>query len=341
MPHQYVRRTTGEIVTETFRGDAAVRHLYGLARERTPAVFRALTRARASQLLAWWNFDAWLGARLSGSAAFLERQGLALDEAVDPEALRTWRQVFERQIRYWEVRPLPRDEAIVVAPADSKALVLTPGDDEPLFVKEKFFSRTELMGAQLADRLRGGPVAIFRLTPELYHYTHAPVSGLVLQRFLIDGAFHSCHPEALVVEVTSLSKNRRVVTVIDTDVAGGTGVGLAVMIEIVALMVGDLVSCSSRHRYEHPRPLVAGAWVERGAPLSLFRPGSSTVVLVFEPGRVRFDADLLANLQRSDVDSRFTRGFGTRLVETELRVRESLGRSTQGARPVPQEPGAP
>jgi hypothetical protein len=51
---------------------------------------------------------------------------------------------------------------------------------------------------------------------------------------------------------------------------------------------------------------------------SLYRPGSSTDVLLFQKGRIRCDEDLLANMQRADVFSRFTHGFGRQLVETDI-----------------------
>ncbi len=329
MRHQYIDRATGQVVTESLRGDGALRLLYGTVREHTPSVFKALTSARSSRLLAWWNFDSWLGAQLTGSARFLAERGIDRSECVAPERLKTWREVFERQIRYWEVRPMPSDHQVVVSPADARALVLEAGD--PVFVKEKFFSLPELVGDEAAHRVRGGSVVVLRLTPERYHYTHAPVAGVVTARRVVDGVFHACNPSAVVVEVTPYSKNRRVVTVIDTDVAGGSQVGQVVLVEVVALMVGALVSCASHHRYEAPTPLEVGHWVTRGAPLSLFRPGSSSVVVAFEPGRVAIDGDLLEHQRRLDVESRFSRGFGEALVETEVRVRQSLGRSSRHA----------
>ena len=65
-------------------------------------------------------------------------------------------------------------------------------------------------------------------------------------------------------------------------------------------------------------------FLKKGQPKSLYRPGSSTDVLIFEPGRIRFAADLVANQQRRDVASRFSHGFGTPLVETEVAVRSLL-----------------
>jgi phosphatidylserine decarboxylase len=150
------------------------------------------------------------------------------------------------------------------------------------------------------------------------------VAGGVLDVYQIDGAFNSCNPEAIVAMATPYSKNRRVVTIIDTDVEGGTGVGLVAMVEVVALMIGDIVQCYSEQGYQDPRPVEPGMQLKKGQPKSLYRPGSSTDVLVFQQGRVEFARDLLENQRRQDVVSRFTSGFRTNLVETDVAVRSLL-----------------
>jgi phosphatidylserine decarboxylase len=123
---------------------------------------------------------------------------------------------------------------------------------------------------------------------------------------------------------TPYAKNDRVVSIIDTDVSGGSRVGTVAMIEIVALMIGDIVQCFSSERYDDPRQVVPGLFLKRGAPKSLFRPGSSTTVLLFDPRRVTFAADLLANQKRSDASSRYSLGIGRPVVETDIRVRSLL-----------------
>jgi len=122
---------------------------------------------------------------------------------------------------------------------------------------------------------------------------------------------------------------RRVVTIIDTDVAGGTHVGMVAMIEIVALMIGEIEQRYSAHRYQDPMPVVPGLFMERGQPKSLFRPGSSTTVLIFEPGRVRFALDLLCNQRRADAQSRYSIALGAPAVETDVQVRSALGHAIE------------
>jgi len=114
------------------------------------------------------------------------------------------------------------------------------------------------------------------------------------------------------------------VTIIDTNVEGGTAIGLVAMVEIVALMIGDIVQRYSEERYENPRDIRPGQMVKRGCPKSLFRPGSSTDVLIFEPGRIAFAEDLVKNSLRHDVQSRFSSGFNRPLVETDIAVRSLI-----------------
>src|SRR5690606_29907697 len=121
------------------------------------------------------------------------------------------------------------------------------------------------------EAFSGGDFAVFRLTPDKYHYNHAPVAGRVVDAYAVDGRYHSCNPGAVVQLVTPYSKNKRFVTVIDTDVEGGTGVGLVAMVEIVALMIGEIVQCYSDERYDAPRPVEPGLFLRRGAPKSLYR----------------------------------------------------------------------
>jgi phosphatidylserine decarboxylase len=97
------------------------------------------------------------------------------------------------------------------------------------------------------------------------------------------------------------------------------------MIEVTALMVGEVRQCYSQPKYETPQTIVPGMLPQRGCPKSLYRPGSSTDVLIFQLGRVRFDADLVDNLCLCGVHSRFSQGFGRPLVETEVEVRSRIG----------------
>ena len=326
--HQYIERATGAVRTEQLLADRAVGWLYSTAREHAPTLFKALTSRVATDVIAALNYDVSLCTPWLGVAPKLRKLGVNTEEMiVAPNASTSLREIFERQIRYWECRPLPAQSSRVVSPCDARVMVGNSAGRHALFIKEKFFELGELFGAERkAQPFADGDWAIFRLTPEKYHYNHVPVSGRVVDFYEVDGAFHSCNPSALLSVAGPYAKNRRAVTIIDSDVADGTGVGRVAMIEVVALMIGKVVQRYSEIAYSGARPLSCGLFVGRGAVKSLFRPGSSTVLLLFEKGRIRFDDDLLGNSRRTDVCSRFSAGFGGALVETDVLVRSSIGR---------------
>jgi phosphatidylserine decarboxylase len=327
-PHQYIDRRTGRVCAERLFKDAVVRWLYNDVRENAPALYRMAISSRVSSVLGFLNYDLRLSVAVSGNQGFLRESGIDMSECLDSgEALNTARKIFERRIRYWECRPAPDEAGAVVSPADSRMLIGSLNETSALFIKGKFFDLEELIGADKTEWLaafEGGDFAVFRLTPDKYHYNHTPVAGIVSDFYEAPGRYHACNPSAVVTEVTPYSKNARAVTIIDTDVSGGTRVGLVAMIEVVALMIGQVAQCYSRERYDDPRPITPGMFIERGCPKSLYRPGSSTDVLIFERGRVRFDNDLISNQRRGDAQSRFSHGFGQPLVETEVSVRSRI-----------------
>ena len=333
IPHQYVDRQSGKVKTESLFGDQWIKWLYGPARERAPLLFKAMTSARSSRVLSYFNFDCAPMQRSSAAHKLVHAMGIDMRECISPQhCLQSARNLFERQIRFWTFRPTPKDPAYAVSPADAKMIVGSMDESDTLFLKEKFFTYSELLGPgkrRWCDAFQHGEFAVMRLTPEKYHYNHTPVSGQVVDHYALEGDYHSCNPEAAIATVTPYSKNKRVVTIFDTDVEGGTGIGLVAMIEIVALMIGEIVQCYSEHRYEFPLVVKPGIMVRRGQPKSLFRPGSSVDVLFFQKDRIQFDQDLVDNRFRHDATSRYSLGFGTPLVETDVQVRSSIARRRQ------------
>ncbi len=326
--HQYFDRQSQSVVTESLFADRIIRFLYSETRENAPLLFQVLTSSWTSSLLGFMNFDLPLTAKLLGSERFLSSCGVDWAECLDDlREFRSARDIFERKIRYWECRPMPPDNAVVTSPADAKTLVGSFQTQSSIYLKGKFFDLDELFGRETTpwrDAFEGADFAVFRLTPDKYHYNHTPVAGRVVDFYEIPGAHHSCNPGAIVELVTPYSKNKRVLTIIDTDVEGGTQVGLVAMIEVVALMIGDIVQCYSEHKYENPTTIAPDMFLRKGCPKSLYRPGSSTDVLLFQPGRIQFAEDLVRNMQRPGAESRFSAAFGRPLVETDVPVRSLI-----------------
>jgi phosphatidylserine decarboxylase len=331
MQHHYIERDTRVIKAEKFYGDRAIQFIYCRLREQASWLFRQLISARVSSVLGHLNYDGILSDRMNNYLDIHKQLNVDPQECLDaPETLNSLRKIFERKIRYEECRPMPNDPCAVVSPADSRMLLGSFQEESGLFIKDKFFNYEEMFGFDKSTWLsvfREGDFAIFRLTPEKYHYNHTPVAGKIVDFYQISGTYHACNPNAVVSVVTPYSKNKRIVTIIDTDVEGGTQVGIVAMIEVVALMIGDIVQCYSEKKYDSPASIGTGMFVKKGVPKSLFRPGSSTVVLIFQKDRVRFADDIAANMFYPHAESIFSQGFGKSLVETEVGVRSFIASS--------------
>jgi phosphatidylserine decarboxylase len=327
--HQYVQRESGVVKDEILYHDKIINSIYSLARENSSFVYRLVTSRHMTDLLAYINYDMPMGKRITGGSSFLKKTGIDISEFLDPlESLDTSRKFFERKIRYEDCRPVSPDQGAVVAPADSRMLIGSFDETSFIFLKEKFFGFEELLGnrPEWHFKFRNGKYAVFRLTPEKYHYNHVPVSGIVADYYEIDGDYNSCNPGAVAAIDRAYSKNKRCITIIDTDVPGGTQAGFVAMIEVVALMIGDIQQCYSERGYGNPSVIKNGMFLKKGSVKSLFRPGSSVDVLLFEKGRVMFSDDLVENSQRRDVESRFTAHFERALVETDVKVRMEIAR---------------
>jgi phosphatidylserine decarboxylase len=308
--------------------------MYSSLRESAPWIFKWVSSSPAiNDWLATINFDKPIRDAHGVINSLVMEARVRMDELLEPlPAEPTWRDFFGRKIRFWEHRPMSPDARRIGAPCDSRVLFGNLSRQQQLPIKEKFFSLTELLGERQSwvQKFNQADWAIFRLTPEMYHYNHCPVAGVVMDFYEIGGAYHSCNPTACVETVTPYSKNRRFVTIFDTDVPGGTGIGKVAMIEVVALLIGRVRQCYSHAQYKFPTTMYEGLMCKRGAVKSVFEPGSSTVVLLFEANRVAFDSDLLSNQARTDVFSRFGQGFDAPMVETEVQVRSGIGTALDG-----------
>ncbi len=332
MKHRYICRETGSIKEEKLFGDRCVRFLYSHLRENANWLFEKLTDRRFTSLLAYFNFDSFFNKKLNNTLINQLNNEEFKQTLYEPENIKSLRDFFERKIKYWEVRPMPEEEDVIVSPCDAKMLVGSNNERSLFWIKGVFFDFPEIIGDKSiwANDFRDGDFAIFRLTPDKYHYNHMPVTGKVLDFYILEGKFHSCNPNTIISFATPYSKNLRTVTIIDTDIKGGTNIGLVAFVEVAALMVGDIVQCYSENKYENPVSCINQMVLKKGCPKSLFKPGSSTVIVFFEKDRVSFSKDLVQNRINLNRENLFNNQVDIRLIETEVKVREEIGRKRYG-----------
>lgn len=323
--HYYVDRKTGSSVEEQLVGDRTIRYLYSTVRENANFIFNLAISKHTTKLLSFFNYNKKLNQE--ALKRYITKLNIDPEEIYEFESIKTLEDLFMRKISYWEKRPMESSDDIIVSPADSKMVVGSLNETSLIPLKNKFFHFEELLfKPEWVKKFSDGDFAIFRLTPDEYHYNHLPVSGVIEDIYELDGAYHSCNPSATVAICSPLSKNRRVVTIIDTDVTNGSKIGMVAFVEVVAMMIGQIVQAYSDIKYENPRPLKIGDFVKKGQPKSVYKPGSSTDIIIFEKDKVAFDDDILFHTRRKDLFTRYTLGFGKAIVEIKVRVRERIGR---------------
>jgi len=291
MTVQYRNRRTGELETERVFEGGALRFLYGsLAGRllREPLVASALF----SRLYGWLQRRP---ASRRKIPEFIRSLGIDAGEAERaPGEYASLDDFFTRRLKPGS-RPVDRDPERLVAPADGRIRVF-PRLPDPWRIKRSRVRLDELIRDRgLAERYDGGSAALIRLAAADYHRFHFPDSGVASEPRRIGGRLHSVHPIALDAGAPSF-ENQRTLTRLETE-----RFGALLQVEVGALVVGTI-----------EQTFEAGP-VDRGQEKGLFRFGGSAIVLLAEPGRLRFDEDLVRESANG--------------VETLVRMGESIGRS--------------
>jgi phosphatidylserine decarboxylase len=102
----------------------------------------------------------------------------------------------------------------------------------------------------------------------------------------IRGKYYASGPYALKALIPFYTENYRVLSLYDSD-----HFGQIAMVEIGAFTVGSI-----QQKY------AAGRHFAKGDRKGFFELGGSTIVLLFEKGRIKLDEDLLANT-RNDLET--------------------------------------
>ncbi len=289
----YRERHSGRLCEERVHAHALLDWLYNT---RCGRVAEALLCGPVwpSRLYAWWQRRPHSRRRIG---PFVERLGIDASESLRPlEAFASFADFFTREIDLAR-RPLHPDPAACVAPVDGKILVVPRLDvRRPLRVKRASLDLAGLLGdADLARQFDGGALAVCRLSLADYHHVHFPTEGVPAAALDVPGRYHAGGPYARRRLVPFFAENRRARTLFASEVFGELA-----MVEVGALTVGSIRQCYT-----------PGERVVRGARKAVFELGGSTVVLVFRPGTLAFDADLVRWSQE---------GF-----ETQVRLGERIG----------------
>lgn len=223
-----------------------------------------------------WYYDSALSRRSISSLASIP--GCVVSEAEkSPEAYGSFNDFFTRRLKSG-VRPFDSAPEILSSPADGRISVwedLSSEDKIPVKGAQK--SLNDLCCEKLP--WEKSAAAVIRLAPVDYHRYHFPCRCVQKEApRKVKGKYHSVNPIALAKYPDLYVENTRQITALESEDFGEFR-----YLEVGAFGVGSIVQTSTPGMHEKMD--------EKG----LFKFGGSTVILIFDSSRCKWDADLLAN----------------------------------------------
>jgi phosphatidylserine decarboxylase len=220
-----------------------------------------------------------------------------IDLAASPpvESYPTFGKFFARPL-HPGLRPIAPGDRVVVSPVDAKVSEAGLAEGGRM-IQAKGIDYTVaglLADEALGKAFEGGAWTTLYLSPQDYHRIHFPLGGQVTGWRYVPGELWPVNAASVSNVPGLFTVNERLVVYLDSPLGrvaivsvGATVVGRVRASFDAAVPVTDQPGAAGvqAHDYAHPLP------VEKGAELGAFEMGS-TVILVFEPGRVRLDARL-------------------------------------------------
>jgi len=250
---------------------------YLLPQHAISRLVRAATRVRA----------AWLKNLIIRGFLMLYRVDMTEALESDPYRYGSFNDFFTRALKDG-ARPIADGNEILASPVDgcvSEAGTVDRG--RLLQAKGRHYGLAELLAAQpWASRFDGGAFATIYLAPFNYHRVHMPFRGTLRQTVYVPGRLFSVNAVTARQVPRLFARNERVLTLFDSD-AGQFAVVLVGALNVgsmATVWAGDISPASRRVIASVPGP---PASLDKGAELGRFNMGS-TVILLFEPNRVRW-----------------------------------------------------
>ncbi len=208
------------------------------------------------------------------------------DYFVSPGGWRNFNQFFAREVKPGK-RPIAGrcDERIIVSPADSVFLGVWPvADDATIEAKGVRYSIPALLdGSPYADAFRGGVFTHAFLNVNDYHRFHTPVAGKVLESRVILGK--------MVLEVDRKDDTGALDPLDPVGYQFTQARGLLVLesdsVGLVAVLPIGMAQVSSVTLTPE-----VGTELAKGEEFGFFQFGGSDIIMVFQPNRVRFTAEV-------------------------------------------------
>ncbi len=254
-----------------------------------------------SRIVQWCSRCRHFPLRKSITRWFIRHYNVDMSEALepDPDAYPDFNSFFTRALRL-ESRPIVDEAGQIYCPNDGAISQLGDIHGTQIFqAKGHTYSLVELLGGseERARPFKGGRFATMYLSPGDYHRVHIPLSGRLMEMTYIPGRLFSVAPDYTETVPHLFARNERVACVFQTE-AGPMAVVL-----VGAIFVGSIETVWAgeitppRGKGVKVTSYVASDNViqlERGEELGRFNMGGSTIIVLFGPGRVKWQTGLAA-----------------------------------------------
>jgi len=290
--NKYYDRNTGKIVNEkTYAG----KFLYW---SYNTAIGRFLTNLILSRKFVSCIYGWWAKSRFSKEIVNKFVNNMNINTSVDISQYKSFNDFFTRKCdcnsNYKE-----ENQQLCISPADGKILVYENIEPEKIFrIKRNLFSlKSFVKNNSLEQMFANGSIAIIRLCMSDNHYVHFPDSGLPILYYPINGKYYAGGSYSIKNITPFFAENYRNITLFQSD-----NFGLMTIAEVGAFCVGSIKQYFNLNNI-----------VDSGDEKCRFELGGSTVVMLFQKDRVKFDPDLIENSIKG--------------IETKIHLDEQIGTS--------------
>ncbi|MFA9201060.1 MAG: archaetidylserine decarboxylase, partial [Cypionkella sp.] len=224
---------------------------------------------------------------------FIDTYGVDMGEAAEPaEAYPSFNAFFTRALKPG-ARPLADAERFILSPADGAVSQAGPiAGGRIVQAKARDYSVAELLAGDPAHaaRFEGGRFATIYLSPRDYHRVHMPVAGTLRQTRYVPGDLFSVNAVTAEGVERLFARNERLACLFDTPL------GMVGLVMVGAMIVAGVETVWGGRQAAHGRAIEERAFADgprfvAGDEIGRFYLGS-TVVLLFEPGRIEWLPEL-------------------------------------------------
>lgn len=241
---------------------------------------------------------------------FMKSAGICAEDCETPAGgrYRSFNAFFTRRMLP-EARPFDVRDHILCSPCDGFASVYPIHKNMRITIKHTQYTLEQLLrDSGLAARYAGGTALLLRLTVSDYHRYAYVDRGRRSSYRRIPGVLHTVNPAAASRRPV-YKENSREYSLLRTG-----SFGTVLMMEIGALMVGKIVNHHKAY---------TSIDVFRGQEKGYFAFGGSSILLLFQPGTVVIDKDIMRNTALD--------------VETRVRMGEAIGQAMTAIEMNPNE----